>query len=429
MRGRMTRRRFDAAAAASPFLLAGCNPAADTMGPDNTVVLWYWNRSIDDDLFREFEQQHDGITVDNQKVGGDYAGKFNTMLAGKAYVPDVVALNEDVSRYFPDQAQFEDLAALGADEVAGEYLPWKYALGKTPEGKQMAFPMDSGPTALFYRADLFEQAGLPTDPDEVAALMPTWEAYFEQGVKLHDAVPSTVLHTSVSNMFLQMLAQMEIRFVNRENEYVGDQEHIRAAWDLCIDAHDKGLFANVYDWTPDWSAACSNGGFATFVGAVWMKQPIIEAAPNTAGLWRVTKAPGGPGNQGGSFLAVTKYANDKQLGFELITYLQSPENQVRQYRSLNLFPAALESLDDPVMQEPEEFFGGQATAAVFADVARTLKPFYFEPQWPIVLTQMNNALITATVGGGDRAHAWDDAQALVRKELRHKAPTVTFPES
>lgn len=427
MRTRMNRRQFTGLAAA-PLLLSGCSLAGDTTGPDDEVTLWYWNRSIDESLFRQYEQEHPNITIDDQKVGGDYASKFNTMLAGKAYVPDIVALNDDVSRYFPDQGNFVDLQELGAKDLKDQYLDWKWNLGVTPEGKMIAFPMDTGPTGLFYRADIFEEAGLPTEPDEVAELMSTWEDYFEQGVKLQEAVPTTKLFTSIGNLYLQQVAQLQTRYVNSDGVYTGNSDQIKQAWDRTIEAYDMDLSANVNDWTPDWSAAASNGGFASFVGAVWMKQPIIEAAPNTRGLWRVTKAPGGPGNQGGSFIGITSYANDNDLAWDIIKNVQSPEGQVAMYKSLNLFPSALAALDDPIMDEPEDFFGGQATAAVFADIARELKPFYFSPAWPIAHGLVSTEVVDITVGGGDRQNAWEDVQARVKKEIQHKAPWVTFEE-
>ena len=34
---------------------------------------------------------------------------------------------------------------------------------------------------MAYRTDVFEAAGLPTDPDEVAELIPTWDQFIEVG--------------------------------------------------------------------------------------------------------------------------------------------------------------------------------------------------------------------------------------------------------
>ena len=51
----------------------------------------------------------------------------------------------------------------------------------TDDGKLLGYATDAGPEAICYRADLFEKAGLPSDREEVAALMTTWDDYFALG--------------------------------------------------------------------------------------------------------------------------------------------------------------------------------------------------------------------------------------------------------
>lgn len=64
------------------------------------------------------------------------------------------------------------------------------------------------------------------------------------------------------------------------------------SWDTAVAFKEKGLLANADGWTPSWNAAMNNGEIASFVGAVWMKQVLQEAAPDTSGKWRVARAPG-----------------------------------------------------------------------------------------------------------------------------------------
>lgn len=85
---------------------------------------------------------------------------------------------------FPSADRFYDLRELGADRLKDQYLEWKWNQGITPDGKMIAFPMDTGPTALFYRSDLFKQAGLPSDPEKVSASIRTWDDYMAAGEQL-----------------------------------------------------------------------------------------------------------------------------------------------------------------------------------------------------------------------------------------------------
>lgn len=429
---RSSRRRFLASAAAAPLVLTGCNVpgfSSRPEGDDNTIVLWYWNRSIDPQLFRDFEEAHPGVTVNDQLVGGDYASRFNTTLAGQAFVPDVVALNNDISRYFPDADQFVDLYEMGAEEDRHLYLDWKWKAGETLDGRLIGYPMDTGPLALYYRHDFFEQAGLPTEPDDVTAQFAEWEDYFEAGLELQQALPGVRMMDNVPYIYLMALMQAQEFYVNRDQVYVGDGESVRRAWDVALQAYGMDLAARVNPFTPDWSAGVSESSFASFVGAVWMKQFLLESGNNVAGTWRVAQTPGGPGNQGGSFIGITKYARNKELCFELIRTIMSPESQVRMYKSLSLFPSAIDALEDPVMSEPEDFFGGQPTAEQFVTTAKELEPFYFSPAYPIAHGIFNQEITDVVLGGAPEDVAWDEAQKQAKRELQHKAPWVKWEEA
>ena len=80
-------------------------------------------------------------------------------------MPDITGIKgEDIASFLPNADRFLDLNTLGADKIASQYLDWKLKQGQTQDGKLIGFPIDIGPTALFYREDLFAKAGLPSDP-------------------------------------------------------------------------------------------------------------------------------------------------------------------------------------------------------------------------------------------------------------------------
>ena len=48
-----------------------------------------------------------------------------------------------------------DLKTVGADSILGDYLDWKVKQATTLDGKVIGLPIDIGPTALYYREDVF----------------------------------------------------------------------------------------------------------------------------------------------------------------------------------------------------------------------------------------------------------------------------------
>jgi cellobiose transport system substrate-binding protein len=384
-----------------------------------TLMLWYWNRSIDDSILAQVSRRFPNITLQAVKIGGDYNAKLRTSLAGQSQVPDIVGLNADIATYFPDEDQFVNLLDYGAGAVRHKYLDWKWKEGIAPDGRMIGFPMDTGPTALFYRVDLFKKAGLPTDPRQVATKLATWDDYFNAGKKLQAALPGVYMLPNINMVFTQVMAQSPTQYKNREGQFIGNQGAAKKAWDLAVKAHQMGLSAKAQNYSNDWNAAVDRGKIASFVGAVWMKQILQDAAPDTAGKWHVAPAPGGAGNNGGSFLGVTRYSQHPKEAFEVIKWLQSPPNQLRAYVDIALFPSTPSVYSNPQMDHPEPFYGGQKTTEVFGESAKHVKPAYFSPDDDIINTVYQQQITNIDTQNANPHRAWQATLHEVQRALSH----------
>jgi cellobiose transport system substrate-binding protein len=50
----------------------------------------------------------------------------------------------------------------------------------------LCLPGDIGPAGIFYRRDLLDKAGVPSDPDRLAKLVRTWDDFYAIGKKVND---------------------------------------------------------------------------------------------------------------------------------------------------------------------------------------------------------------------------------------------------
>lgn len=402
------------------FMVSGCSSGSSSNSDVKTLTLWYWNRSLDDNLINEVQKQFPGIRINAQKIGGDFKSKLKTTLAAGSGGPDIIAFNDWVTELFPSSDRFYNLYDLGAKDIEGDYLDWKWQLGVTPKGEMIAMPIDTGPTALFYRADLFKQAGLPTDPEEVHRMMGTWEDYFAAGEKLQKALGGKVkLLDNIGQVYNQVNSQSNKVYFDKNENFIGEDpsSSMKKAWDLAVKASQMDLLANAGTFSTEWNAAMNNGKIASFVGAVWSKQILMDAAPDTSGKWRVARAPGGDGNNGGSFLAIMKTSKHPKESFEVMKWLLNSENQVTSFKELNLFPSASKALDSDAMKINEEFFGGQATGEIFTESARNVKPSYFGTKFSNLNGIVNRELSSVALEGKNPDKAWKDALSRVKKEL------------
>jgi cellobiose transport system substrate-binding protein len=203
-----------------------------------------------------------------------------------------------------------------------------------------------------------------------------------------------------------------------EGQYIGDQDHIRTAFDLAVRVVKEGLSANAQNGSTDEDAVVTNGKLVAFNAAVWWAQlGPKNAAPKTKGLWRVTAAPGGPGNRGGSFLGITKYCKNPEAAFAFISWLETAKNQAQAFLDPVLFPSTPASYTDPRLAAPDPFFGGQRIVDVFAASAKKYPGAYFSPYDTIIGTPMGAELVNIETAGKNPDQAWRDAQTQIEREL------------
>ena len=184
--GRLSRRQLLTAAAGLGLVaavgpLAGCSRSvsiSDRSGRARALVLEPLDQP-DSCSPRPREQIPDTAKrLRADVIGGTFDTKLRTSLAGKAYIPDITAINSNCALYFTNEDLFVDLNTLGAERVQDGLLRWKWQLGTHPDRAGSCFwPMDTGPTGLYYRSDLFERSvcrcrarrGGGVDPDLGAA--------------------------------------------------------------------------------------------------------------------------------------------------------------------------------------------------------------------------------------------------------------------
>ncbi|WP_245528934.1 extracellular solute-binding protein [Beutenbergia cavernae] len=398
--------------------LTGCGSSTSISSDPDELVLWYWNRSVSPTLLGQAAEGIPGSTkrLRADVIGGGYDNKFRTSLAGGAYIPDVAAINSNCSLYFPSEDKFFDLNELGAADHSAGYFDWKWDLGTSPTGRQLFFPLDTGPTGFYYRADVFDEAGLPSDPDDVSAAVADWDAWIELGTELR-ATADVALMNTAGMVFGQFLNASPERYFDRDNRplYSEDGSAVREAWEVAIRASEAGITAKLPVPTEQ-NSAWSSGRTVGHIEAVWWAQILGDTAPDTAGSWRIAHQPGPPGNSGGSFFCIPSTCKDPEAAFAFVTWLNTPENQAATFNEVQLFPSSPEAFTAGEMVSDTGFFGEQDPLEFFAAVAPDVPPTFvstYEPQAAAFATELTNV----EASGKDPEQAWADAVTEADRNL------------
>lgn len=349
---RATRRMLTVAAAASvsALVLAGCtsSPAepgnsTDPQSPEEQLTLsiaTFNDFGYSEELLAEYTKDHPNITITHNRAAesGDARANFFQKL-GSGGLADIEAVEID---WFAEMMQYADLLAPVDDSLKGRWLDWKEAAATDANGNLVAYGTDIGPQGICYRADLFEAAGLPTDRDEVAALFPTWDAFFQVGAD-YVAKTGTPFIDSANSVLQGLVNQVEFTYEQPDGTIIAETNPVvREAYDTVVEkAIPIAAFSG--QWSEDWFASMANGEYAAMLCPPWMHGIISGTAPDITG-WDVADAfPGGGGNWGGSYLVIPANGKNVEAAKELAAWLTSPEVQLKAFVNVGTFPSQIEA--------------------------------------------------------------------------------------
>lgn len=261
---------------AGPALSAGAQAKIE-----GRIGVWSWDVAAKalKRLAPAFEQRHPGTSVDVVDIGYDNAYDKITvgMKAGKG-LPDVLTIEGTrLPGYigaFP--GGLYDLTPLaGARRAEFARAAWKDVTDE--RGKVFALPWDGGPCALYYRADMFEKAGV--DPASIA----TWDDYVRAGERIKAATGKKllVMDPQEDSMFPMLLQQQAQGYVRGGRIAVSDPRAVRAAT-LLKTLADKDLVAFEKGWDGLVSATKA-GKVATTPYAVWWSGTLTDEMPELKG--------------------------------------------------------------------------------------------------------------------------------------------------
>jgi cellobiose transport system substrate-binding protein len=348
-----------------------------------------------------------------------HSNLFTALSAGSG-APDITMIEVAfIDRYRNATDLFYNLYDYGAEAIRGDYLDWKWDMGQNAERTFLVgLPTDIGPTVMYYRKDVFEEAGLPTDPDEVSAFIPTWEEFREVALQIKERTGKPIVD-GPELLFNALRDQAPEHYFNTEDELILETSpYVKAAYDYTVQLIQEGVVGFERLWSTSWGNAMSDGSYAVLLAPAWMQGQIKGNAPDSAGLWALTTMPEGAGNWGGSFVAIPKQSNHPAEAYDFISWLVSPENQLESYKDQGLFPSTPSIYNDPTFTDiTDDYFSGIATAKVFSEAAEQVVSVYTGPNYQLVTNEFITALFNVLENQADPEEEWEDTIRRIKRQI------------
>ncbi|MBQ1089429.1 ABC transporter substrate-binding protein [Streptomyces sp. B93] len=375
-------------------------------------------------LIEQYEKENPGVDVQAEVAGDEqtYYTALQTRLAAGKGLKDIQGIEIGRAKEITDTqagkfADFSDMA--GTDH----FLPWKQSQISTADGKVLGLGTDIGPMAVCYRKDYFEQAGLPTDREEVGKLWEgDWEKYVEVGrtFKKDFKGDKVAYMDAASGLFNAMVYGHSEQYYDEQGELIYDKNPVvKEAWNLAADAAEDGLTAKLRQFQPGWDPGLANGTFATATCPAWMLSHISEKAGEAnKGKWDVARAPKGA-NWGGSFLGVVEQSPVKEEAKKLVAWLTAPEQQAHIFKEIGNIPSSREALESPdVKSATSEYFSDAPIGEIFGAAAQEIpdKQVLGRKDGTIKDT-FSQGLTLIEQQGAARDEAWDTTAERIEKAV------------
>ena len=405
-----------ATAAALTLAMSGCgsNGGGSTSDdPNAEVSFWSFTGINAKDNVAEYLNKVPDAKVKLTEVGSttETATALTAALAG-GKVPDLIMIqNDDLPKFVENSSNFLDLRTLGGDDVANDYLGWAADAATAEDGSVIGIPTDVGGLGFAYRADLFEEAGLPSEPDEVAAAWNDWPAFIALGEKYTAATGKPFVDNIETSVFFSTVNQVSEKYYSPEGELVYDKNpQVNDAFQVALDTHEAGISAGIAAWSSGWAPGRANGAFAVTVAPSWILSGIKTDAPDTAGDWRIASVPGVGGNWGGSVIAIPARAEHPEAAWQYIKTMLSAEGQEDHFAKSGTFPAATSAVESQaVLGYTDPFFGDSKIGEVMATSVQQFPSFYNGPDTSPINAALLNTLVEVESGNVSSDEAWQTA--------------------
>jgi multiple sugar transport system substrate-binding protein len=438
-----------AVAAVAALTIAGCSDssspapaAAETvsqadidkaMTTPTTLNFWTWVPNIEKEVAL-FQAKYPAIKVNvvNAGQGLEAYTKLRTALKAGKGAPDLAQIEFQYIPTFSITKSLVDLRPYGAAAIKDKFVDWTWNQVTGPNGEILAYPQDTGPMGMLYRADLFEKYQIDVPK--------TWDEFAAAARKLHAADPKVYLTDMAANeqgAWHGLMWQAGSKAYSVNGTTVGlavNDAASKKVADYWGGLAKEGVIATDPDFTDTWFQGLNNGKYATWLTAAWGPVFLGGSAKSTAGKWRAAPLPQWDaskpvsGNWGGSTTAVMTGTPNAVAAAKFAEFLNTDPETTKMFNTVqNFFPATKALLADlEFAGQKSAFFGDQEVNKMFAEIGDTVDVSW---QWPPFVDQAvkdwTETAGKAMADKGDVGAATDEWQSRLTAYAKNQGFTVS----
>lgn len=300
-------------------------------------------------------------------------GKVTPLLSAKQELPEIVFLNDvhfySVYSEFPDA--FVDLTAYGlGDDYMSNFPDKKIQILKniTDNGDIYGFPHAFTPTIVYYRDDLFKDAGIDYDTDinSMQDLIDAGDKIYEQsGVKMLG------LMTPADAGMWSTLLQMQGEFFIKDGKFDLTSEASTKAANMTIDLMKDPATATYV--TGDLGPTTTSSSSIVLSGSWWGGDNALRN-PDQSGLWKAGLLPpfeeGGERYipvDGGGAMYVSTSSDQAQAALQFLEWAYADPEVTGQGLTTGVPTANIAAYDSSFAGQKDPYYSDQVVTDIYRD--------------------------------------------------------------
>ncbi len=391
-----------------------------------SIDIWAWNINVPvvKKAAELYMQQHPDAEINVIDTGrNDVYTKVNIGLQAKGKgLPDVFLVEDEYFSGFlanwPNA--FVDLSAKGYDKYSNDFPEFKKAVLQA-DGKFYAMPFDIGPVGVFYRRDIFEQAGI--DP----ASIQTWDDYIAAGKKIKETTGSfmTNVGTDDDGFYRTLMQERGVGYFDRDGNIDYNSPASLESLTLIDEMEKAGiLYTSAKGWD-GFVQAITTGKIVAIPSGAWLAGTIESNAPDMAGKWGVMALPQdsqgrNAANVGGSNFTIVSTSEHIDLAYDFMEFFTTDVgNQVVAFKG-GLFPSFMPVYQDPAFMQGVPYFGDQPIWEDLSKVVQDIPEATYTIDYSIAREEGNKIVAEAITTDKDPAKILSDAAKRLANQTGRK---------
>lgn len=343
--------------------------AEESENSELSGTLTYW--TFTDNAYQltsEFAKVYPNVTVDVQVFGGEeYRTKILTALQDGTNVPDIFDLEESYVYEFLDSSLIANLDYINIEELTANYYGYQIASMKDSDGNFKCLTFMSNPVCFWYLRDACEEWLGTADPNEISAMITSWDDMLKLQKKVWEASNGEVaVFGTIGEM--PKVSAFSFAPLVQDGELVISEDWLDLMDDMRA-FYESGVDPEYNSWSAEWATAWNSGKLLFRTMPSWDYFTDWSVNEGNVGL----AVPFKSSFEGQTCLCVYDKSPNKELAGEFLKYIASDEFQIANMENNNQVPASRTAVNTMAESYSAAKFGGQNLLATYGEILENVE--------------------------------------------------------